>query len=85
MPNVQILFVARGFHGNILLSCDRFKADLRFCIFSPFRLLSGILMACSPLSFERSPRMSATAFRCFPFYNGGLQVHSSLLNVVLHD
>ena len=44
----------------------RFKADLRFCIFSPFRLLSGILMACRGFSSVRSPRMSETALRCFP-------------------
>jgi hypothetical protein len=52
--------------GFFFSRVTRFKAERRFCIFSPFRSLSGILTACWALSFERSTRMSATAFRCFP-------------------
>ena len=52
--------------GIFLSRVARFKADRRFCIFSPPRLLSGILTASSWFSFKRSPRMSDTTFRCFP-------------------
>src|SRR5579863_1039217 len=52
---------------DIFLSrVTRFKAERRFCIFSPFSPLSGTLTACWAFSFERSARMSATALRCFP-------------------
>src|SRR4029077_5609588 len=52
--------------GMFLARVTRFKAERRFCIFSPSKLLNGILIACRAFSFERSDRMSATAFRCFP-------------------
>src|SRR5271157_3159511 len=52
--------------GIFLSRVTRFKAERRFCIFSPFRLLSGILTACRAFSLVRSDRMSATALRCFP-------------------
>ena len=57
--------------GVFLSRVTRFKAERRFCIFSPSRLLSGILTASSALSFERSPRISDTAFRCFPLRPSG--------------
>src|ERR1035437_3682518 len=52
--------------GMFFSRVTRFKAERRFCIFSPFRPLNGILTACWAFSFERSARMSATALRCFP-------------------
>src|SRR5579863_813945 len=52
--------------GMFFSRVTRFKAERRFCIFSPLRLLSGTLMACLSFSFGRSARMSATALRCFP-------------------
>src|ERR1700689_2080606 len=45
----------------------RFNAERRFCILSPFSPTNGILIAFSEPNFERSARISDTAFRCFPF------------------
>src|SRR4051812_17137154 len=57
--------------GIFFSRVTRFKAERRFCIFSPLRLLSGIRIACFGLSFPRSDRMSVTAFRCFPLRPNG--------------